>query len=152
MTWLYAAFGLIGGAALAVQVGVNNGLRERMGHPVPAAITSFALGTLALVAYGLAVRSPWPSISASAAPAQAAGRWWIWLGGAVGACYIMTAVTFAPRLGASGWLAVVVTGQILASVALDHFGLVGFAVHPVSLRRVGGVVLLLAGAWVILKS
>ena len=147
MTWLYAAFGLLAGSALAVQVGVNNGLRSRMDHPVPAAITSFATGTLALVAFGLALRSPWPSASG-----LAKGPWWIWLGGAVGACYIMAAVTYAPRLGASGWLAVVVTGQILTSVVLDHFGLVGFAVHPVSLRRMGGVGLLLAGAWVILRS
>ncbi len=147
MIWLYAAFGLLGGAALAVQVGVNNGLRERLGQPVPAAILSFATGTLALVAYGLAARSPWPSGSG-----LSKGPWWVWLGGTLGACYIMAAVTYAPKLGASGWLAVVVTGQILASVALDHFGLVGFAVHRVNLPRVGGVVLLLAGAWVILKS
>ncbi len=147
MTWLYATFGLLAGAALAVQVGVNNGLRERMGHPVPAATTSFAIGTAALLAFGLAVRAPRPALAG-----LGGGPWWIWLGGAVGACYIMAAVSCAPKLGASGWLAMVVTGQILASVALDHFGLVGFAAHPVGLRRVGGVALLLAGAWAILRS
>ncbi len=147
MTWLYAALALLSGAALALQVGVNNGLRARMGHPVPAAITSFATGTLALVAYGLAVRPAWPS-----AASLAGGPWWAWLGGVVGASYIVATVTFSPKLGAAGWLAAVVTGQVLASVLLDHFGLVGFAIHRVSPWRLVGVALLLAGAVVVLRT
>ncbi len=147
MTWLYAGLALLSGAALAVQVGLNNGLRERIGHPVPAAITSFATGTLALLAFGLALRPPMPR------PAQLAGApWWIWLGGVVGATYIMVTVTYSNRLGAAGWLGMVVTGQILTSVLLDHHGLVGFAVHPVSPWRLVGVGLLLAGAVVVLRS
>jgi len=82
----------------------------------------------------------------------ARGPWWIWLGGTVGACYIVATVTFSPKLGAAGWLAAVVAGQILTSVVLDHYGLVGFAVHPASLRRLAGVALLLAGAAVVLRS
>jgi len=147
MTWLYAALALLSGSALAVQVGVNNGLRERLGHPIPASIASFATGTLALIAFGLMLRPAWPSASS-----LGRGPWWIWLGGAVGACYLMATVTFSPRLGAAGWLAAVVTGQILTSVLLDHFGLLGFAVHPASLRRLAGVALLLAGAVVVLRS
>ncbi len=147
MTWLYAGLALLSGAALAVQVGINNGLKTQMGHPVPASITSFATGTLALIAYGLALRPAWP-----AASDVTRGPWWIWLGGAVGACYIVATVTFSPKLGAAGWLAVVVTGQILASVVLDHFGLIGFAVHRVSPWRVAGVAMLLAGAAVVLRT
>ena len=147
MTWLYAGLALISGAALAVQVGINNGLRERMGHPIPAAVTSFGTGTLALIAFGLALRPPWPRPSN-----LSGGPWWIWLGGAVGAVYIMGAVTYSSKLGAAGWLGVVVTGQILTSVLLDHFGLVGFAVHPVSPWRAVGVVLLLAGAAIVLRT
>ncbi len=147
MTWLYAATALLSGAALAVQVGLNNGLRGRMGHPVPAAFTSFATGTMALLAFGLAVRPPWPRASS-----LARGPWWIWLGGAVGAAYIMAAVAFSGRLGAAGWVGAVVAGQILTSVMLDHFGLVGFDVHPVGTWRAVGVVLLLAGAAIVLRT
>lgn len=147
MTWLYAGLALLSGAALAVQVGLNNGLRERMGHPVPAALTSFATGTLALVGFALIVRPAWPRGSS-----LSGGPWWIWMGGVVGVGYVMAAVTFANRLGAAGWLGLVVTGQILASVLLDHFGLVGFAVHPVSPWRAVGVGLLLAGAAIVLRT
>jgi transporter family-2 protein len=147
MTWLYAGLALLSGAALAVQVGVNNGLRERIGHPILAAITSFGIGTLALLAYGLATRPPWPQASS-----LARGPWWIWLGGAVGACYIVATVSFSTRLGAAGWLGAVVAGQVLTSVLLDHFGLIGFAVHPVGAWRVVGVGLLLVGAAIVLRT
>jgi transporter family-2 protein len=147
MTWLYASLALLSGAALAVQVGVNNGLRERLGHPVSAASFSFATGTLGLLAFALAIRPPWPKGSSlSGAP------WWIWLGGALGAAYMMLTITWSNRLGAAGWLGVVVTGQILTSVVLDHYGLVGFAEHPVSPGRLVGVALLLAGAVVVLRT
>jgi transporter family-2 protein len=147
MTWLYAGLALLSGAALAVQVGLNNGLRERMDHPVQAAFTSFATGTLALLAFALALRPAWPRTSS-----LSAGPWWIWMGGIVGASYILVTISYSNRLGAAGWLGVVVTGQILTSVLLDHFGLVGFAVHPVTPWRVVGVGLLLAGAAVVLRS
>jgi bacterial/archaeal transporter family-2 protein len=147
MTWLYAGLALLSGAALAVQVGLNNGLRERMGQPISAAFISFATGTLALFAFALALRPDWPKASS-----LAGSPWWIWLGGVVGASYIMLTITFSNRLGAAGWLGVVVTGQILTSVLLDHFGLVGFAAHPVSPWRVVGVGLLLAGAAIVLRT
>ena len=51
----------------------------------------------------------------------------------------------------AGW-GVVVTGQILTSVVLDHFGLMGFKEHSISWARAGGVVLLLAGAALVLRS
>jgi transporter family-2 protein len=86
-------------------------------------------------------------------PASFAGSpWWIWLGGVVGAAYITVTVTFSGKLGAAGWLGVVVTGQILTSVVLDHFGLFGFSVHAVSSWRLVGVALLLIGAAIVLRT
>jgi bacterial/archaeal transporter family-2 protein len=147
MTWLYAGLALLSGAALAMQVGVNNGLKGRIGHPVSAASFSFATGTMALLAFALAIRPGWPRASSfSGAP------WWIWLGGVVGAFYMMLTITFSDRLGAAGWLGVVVTGQILTSVVLDHYGLVGFTTHPVTPWRLVGVALLLAGASLVLRT
>jgi transporter family-2 protein len=147
MTWLYAGLALLSGAALAVQVGLNNGLKERMGHPLPSALCSFATGTVALLAIALALRPPLPK-----AARFEGSPWWIWLGGVVGAAYITVTITYSGRLGAAGWLGVVVTGQILASVLLDHFGLLGFKVHTVSPWRVVGVVLLLTGAAIVLRT
>ena len=85
MTWLYAGLALLSGAALAVQVGVNNGLRQRMGHPLPAASVSFGTGTLALLAFAMLIRPGWPKGSN-----LAGAPWWTWLGGVVGACYTLS--------------------------------------------------------------
>ena len=147
MTWIYGAIALLAGSALAVQVGVNNGLKTRLEQPIAASITSFATGTLALILYWIASRSPWPALAQ-----WKGGPWWIWLGGSLGAVYIVLTVTFSPRLGAAGWVGVVVAGQILTSVLLDHFGLLGFREHSISWTRTGGVVLLLVGAAVVLRS
>jgi transporter family-2 protein len=147
MTWLYAGLALLSGAALAVQVGVNNGLRERLGHPIAAASYSFATGTLALFAFALVLRPGWPKTSR-----MVGAPWWVWLGGVVGACYILVTITFSNRLGAAGWLGVVVAGQILTSVVLDHFGLIGFVEHPATPLRLLGVALLLVGAAIVLRT
>ena len=147
MAWYYGAIALLAGTALAVQVGVNNGLKTRLEQPIPASITSFATGTLALILYWLASRSAWPALDR-----WKGGPWWIWLGGSFGAVYIILTVTYSPRLGAAGWVGVVVTGQILTSVVLDHFGLLGFQQHSISWLRVGGVALLLGGAALVLRS
>ncbi len=141
------AVALAAGAALASQVGMNNALRARLGHPVIAALVSFGVGTLALALYLAALRPGLPDRGAFLG-----GPRWMWLGGLVGAAYVASAAAFAQRLGAGAWLALVIAGQILASVALDHFGLLGFTPHPASIWRVVGVVLLLAGVVLVLRS
>jgi transporter family-2 protein len=147
MKLVLVALALLAGAGLACQVGINSHLRLRLGHPIPAALANFAVGLAILLAAGLATSTARP-------PAGATGAvpWWAWLGGLVGACYVLSSAAFAKQLGAAGWLASIVTGQILASLVLDHFGLIGFRPHPLSPARVAGVVLLLAGVLLVLRS
>jgi transporter family-2 protein len=57
----------------------------------------------------------------------------------------------APRLGAATLTMLVVAGQLAMSLALDHFGLVGFAQRPINLTRVAGVALVIAGALLTLR-
>jgi transporter family-2 protein len=128
------------GLMLPIQAGVNAQLRLSVGHPLTTAFVSFAVGTVALAALILLARVPLPSMRvATAAPA------WHWIGGLLGAAYIAAAVVLAPRLGAATMIASVVMGQMLASLLLDHFGWVGFAVHPVSLARLAGAAMVILG-------
>ncbi len=141
-----ATIALASGAALAVQVGMNNALRARVGHPMLAALVSFAVGTTVLAVYALIARPSLPDRSA-----LVEGPSWMWLGGVVGAVYVACAAAFAARLGAAAWLALIVTGQILASLVMDHFGLVGFPRRPISPTRLIGALLLLIGVAMVLK-
>lgn len=139
---LLLAFGA--GCCLPVQAGINTLLRRFLGEPMQAALVSFAVGTLALWLYSLAARHTWPLLSQlSAVP------WWMWTGGILGAIFVSCTIFLAPRLGAATMTAVMLSGQLVASVLLDHFALVGFPEHPVSTLRLVGIGLLFAGAWLV---
>ena len=71
--------------------------------------------------------------------------WWAWSGGLFGGTFILLAILLLPSLGAATLLALVIAGQVLAAVTLDHFGALGLTSHPVSTARLIGAVLLIAG-------
>lgn len=136
--WLL--FALAGGMALAVQAGLNGGLGRVLGHPLWATLASLAVSVATVVPIMLVLRLKLP-----AADDVARAPWWLWAGGVLGALYVTAALATAPRLGATTTIAAVITGQLVMSLALDHFGLIGFARQPIDLARTAGVVLLLAG-------
>jgi transporter family-2 protein len=128
------------GVLLPVQAGVNAQLRSALGSPIAAALVSFVIGTVGLVALVVLLRSPFPWRSA-----WATSSWWQWSGGLLGAVYVVATIVLAPRLGAATLVAAVVAGQMLASVLLDQYGLVGFPVHPLSALRLLGAGLVIGG-------
>ena len=138
--WLFVAAALIIGALLPFQAGLNAQLRLWLPHPVIAALISFMVGSVTLAAVSLVLRIPWITNSR-----LASAPWWVWVGGVFGANYVLIALILAPRLGAATLIGLSVTGQMISSVVLDHFGLVGYPIHPLSPGRVLGAVLLLIG-------
>lgn len=137
-SWPYVVFALVAGSMLPLQAGVNAILSRWVGGVIPAALVSFAVGTLALLVVALVFARPAVE-RVGEAPA------WVWIGGLLGAFYVAGAIVTAPRLGAVLFLAVLLAGQSLSSLVVDHFGWVGFEEHPISLGRIVGVLLLAAG-------
>ncbi len=134
------ALGIGLGASVTSQSGVNAQLRARLNSPLQAALISFLVGTVALVIINLAHSRDWPSLRAlSNIPV------WAWCGGLLGAFNITAAVILAPRLGALSLTVTVVCGQLLTSLLLDHYGLLGFPRYPVSGNRLFGAILLVLG-------
>jgi transporter family-2 protein len=141
VAWPYVLFAFAAGVALPVQFGINAQLASWVGSPVRAAFVSFLTGTILLAVAAALVLKPLPS----------SGRlghapWWVWVGGAFGAFYVVASIVSAPRLGAATVVAVILAGQSLASVVVDHFGWVGFEPKQVSAGRIGGMALVFAGA------
>jgi transporter family-2 protein len=93
-----------------------------------------------MVAFALALRDPIPSASVAARI-----PWWQWSGGLFGAIFIAIAILLIPQLGAATFIALFVAGQLLCSLAFDHFGLLGIPVHPVTLIRLAGAAFLILG-------
>ncbi|HEY7017035.1 MAG TPA: DMT family transporter [Gaiellaceae bacterium] len=139
MALAFLLLAIVAGAALPVQAGINARLAGFVGGPIRASMISFAVGTLVLLLVALiATRGVATTGRLGQVP------WWGWVGGAVGAGYVASAVAAAPRLGALNLFAAVIFGQLLCSVLLDHFGVL-YKEHGLSLGRVAGVVLLGAG-------
>lgn len=132
------------GAALPVQAGVNAQLRIGVGHPMLAAFISFAVGTIALLGFNLALRVPPPT-----GDVMARLPWWQWIGGLLGAAYIYLAIILAPRLGAATLVAAIVSGQMVASLLLDHFGWAGYPQQSLTPMRAAGALLVIGGVLLI---
>jgi bacterial/archaeal transporter family-2 protein len=140
VVWAYLLFAFAAGAVLPFQAGINAELAEWLHSPVRAAFVSFLTGTVLLLAAAALVFKPLPSWERLGhAP------WWVWIGGALGAFYVAASIVSAPKLGAATLIALVVAGQGLASLVVDHFGWVGFAPKHVSAGRLVGMGLVGAG-------
>ena len=141
---LLVCLALLVGIVLPVQAGINAQLRIGVGHPMLAAFISFAVGTVALLGLNIVMRVPFPSGDAAARM-----PWWYWCGGLLGAAYIYLAVILAPRLGAATLVAVIVAGQMVASLVLDQFGLVGYPQQSLTPTRFVGALLVIGGVFLV---
>ena len=77
--------------------------------------------------------------------------WYLLLGGVLGAAYVFTALVTVSTIGAGGVAAATITGQLTFSVFLDRIGFLGLEETPISLDRVLGIALLLAGTFLIVR-
>jgi transporter family-2 protein len=128
------------GVSVATQQVLNGSLRTALGSPAWAALASYAVGLLTMIAAVIALGERVPSWkTATAVP------WWAWSGGMFGGAFILLAILLLPSLGAATLFALVIAGQVLAAVTLDHFGALGLTPHPVSAARLIGAGLLIAG-------
>ena len=75
-----------------------------------------------------------------------------WLGGLLGATYVAVAALLARGLVRPRSLALIVGGQLLMSLVLDHYGWVGFETHAINGWRVVGALLLIAGVVLIVRN
>lgn len=136
----------IAGIAIAVQAAVNSQLAGAMsGNTMAAAFYSFlsgmiVLGVIAFFRGGLAE-------SLSIVPSQPA---WRLVGGILGAGAIFCTVWLTPRIGLANLLVLVIAGQLLSSVAIDHFGLLGAVVRPAAAVKIAGACVVLLGVSVTL--
>ena len=146
MNILAIVMGIFAGCCTGVQGGVNAQLtRHWAKNPVLATAVSFAVGTAALLALVLLLGIPVPPLTGTT-------LWWHWIGGLLGAYFVFSLAYLSPRVGASMVVALILAGQILAAVVLDHFGLAGYPERPVTLLRLCGLASLACGVVLIRRS
>ena len=133
------------GAGLTVQVGMNSTVRLALGSPVVASVVNFGIGLVALLLVAVASGARIAPGSVGTVPG------WAWLGGLLGAAYVASTTVLGPRLGAAAMLALVLAGQMVAALAVDQFGVLGFPQSAVTPGRLLGAVLVIVGALLIVR-
>ena len=131
---------VVAGVSVVVQQVLNANLRMELGSAAWSGFISYFVGLLCMALLALAMRDPLPS-----AGMVARIPWWAWSGGMFGAIFIALAIFLIPKLGAATFIALLVAGQMLCSLAFDHFGLLGIPVQPATLVRLAGAAFLIAG-------
>ncbi|GGU59833.1 hypothetical protein GCM10009504_15950 [Pseudomonas laurentiana] len=144
--WWLLCLPFVAGAFLPLQAGINGQLAKQVSSVLAAALISFGVGTVALLALVLLQREM-PGFNALKSL-----TWWHWCGGLLGAFFITTAAFAGPRIGALLFMALVLAGQLAMALTLDHFGWAGFREAPASLGKVAGLLLVLAGVWMIRRG
>lgn len=140
------AVALVAGAVLPVQTAVNNKMAVTVGSPVLGALVSFAVGTLSILVYSLASGESIASLASSKdAPAIA------WIGGLLGAFFVTSTIILMPRIGVALTISLIIAGQLITALVMDHFGLLGLEVRQVTPLRIVGVALVGLGAVLIRK-
>ena len=136
----------LAGAAVSTQAVINSQLAAGLaGNTLAAALISFCVGTLTLAIIAVARGGLAPTLAAL--PAQ---PWSNFAGGLLGAGFLFSAAFLAPRIGLTNMLVLMIAGQLLMSVAIDHFGLLQILRRPVSPIRLLGAVILLLGVFLTL--
>jgi bacterial/archaeal transporter family-2 protein len=131
---------VMAGVSIVVQQALNANLRVALNSAAWSGFISYFVGIVSMALLALALRDPIPStIVAARIP------WWAWSGGLFGAIFIGAAIFLVPQLGAATFIALLIAGQMIASVTFDHFGWLGLAQRSIDLPRLVGVALLIGG-------
>jgi len=144
------AFTVVAGGFIALQAPINSTLGRSIASPLAAASISFAVGTAALVTITLILSG---SAGGFGGVGVARSLSWVYLtGGLLGAVYVTTALITVRTLGAGAVTAATVTGQLTTSIVIDRLGVLGLEARPLSWQRIAGVVLLVAGTFLVARG
>ncbi|WP_212525378.1 DMT family transporter [Actibacterium sp. MT2.3-13A] len=140
-TLKYAAVMLAAGIGIPVLAALNAALGVRLGSPVAAAACLFTValsGTLIV----LTITGPAAMADLLAAPRH------LFLAGLLVAFYVLSITFIAPHFGVGNAVFFVLLGQLVSAAAIDHFGLMGARMEPLTLTRAAGIALMAAGVFV----
>lgn len=132
---------LLAGAAVAVQVSFTSASQRALGPAVLVSLSGLTTGLVALAALPY-FRAP-----------ELTGRtiFYAVASGVLGA-FIVAAIAYAADLGGvARALSLVIASQLLVSLLLDYSGVFGAGAEGLTLLRVLGVVLILAGGVLVVR-
>jgi bacterial/archaeal transporter family-2 protein len=131
---------LSAGALIPFQAAANAALSHALQSVAYAALVLFTIGLLFTCSFLLLQAAPLPKLSDFlAAPSYG------YLGGCIVAIYVLSITYLAPRLGVGNAIIFIVTGQIIASALIDHYGLLGAQVATLTGQKIAGLLIMVLG-------
>lgn len=142
----YPAIMFAAGIGIPVLAALNASLGTRIGSPAAAATVLFVV---AFASAGLVMLATGSARSLAAIPVQPKH---LLLGGCLVAFYVLSITWIAPKFGVGNAVFFVLLGQLCAAAMIDHFGLFGARVSPLSLTRAAGIALMATGVLLTQKA
>jgi bacterial/archaeal transporter family-2 protein len=136
----YFLAAIAGGAFIPVQVAINSLLKRYVGEPMQVTFISYLAGTLTSLFICSLARYPLPEFTALGQTS-----WWMWVGGCLGTLYVWATIVATLKIGTTLTLALTFTGQMIASLILDHYGLFGLTKYEITPIRIAGVLIVIFG-------
>jgi len=136
--------GVLGGVAVGLQNPFAGAISQRVGGAASSLIIHVGgavISLFVLFARGGEQLSQWRSVP-----------WYMWLAGGLGVILVLTLSATFPRLGATAAIVLVILGQLLVGIVIDHYGFLGVNVRAIDGGRVLGAAALLVGAFLILRQ
>lgn len=145
--YIFLVLALITGALIPIQAATNAVFSKSVGNPYIAGFMVFVVGLVGMILFLLTSRTVFP------APRQlVSAPLYSYLGGIIVATYVVMITILVPRIGVGPAIALIVTGQIICAVTIDHFGLFGAPVRAADISRIAGVLLMIAGIYLVMKK
>jgi transporter family-2 protein len=146
MQWIAFVFALVAGCANPFQSGANAALKSQLYQPIWATVWIYGSGLVGVLVIQAIFRQPLPTGGQTAAVA-----WWAWMGGLISILATFSGLMFAQKMGSGLFTGVSVTASVVASILLDHFGMLGMRTHAMSPMRTFGAALMIGGVWLVAK-
>ncbi|UWQ26048.1 DMT family transporter [Leisingera aquaemixtae] len=137
----YALIMLAAGLGIPVLAALNAALGKLIGSPASAAVVLFLIALVATILYAL-IAGPQALAKIPAAPKH------LLLAGVLVAFYVLSITHVAPHFGVGNAVFFVLIGQLISAAAIDHFGLFGAQISPLTLTRATGISVMALGVWI----
>lgn len=143
----YQLLGIFAGVLMATQTAINGHLGVILKSSLHAAMISFTVGAVLLIIIVLIL--PVQVSNLKIAYQDFSKQWWLWIGGFLGAIYVLGCAWLVPQIGTGQVIVLVLFGQLFFSAIIDNWGLLHSKVNPINLMRILGLITMFIGVVVL---
>ncbi|WP_409327904.1 DMT family transporter [Staphylococcus pseudoxylosus] len=141
--YIWLIIGFIFGFCPPIQTAINSALGQQLHSSIMASLVSFTVGTIVLFILTLIFNKSLKVATFNNKQGKLKPIYFI--GGILGVIFVTTNIILMPHLGAALTTIIVMLGQMLMGIIIDHFGLLGTNVNKVTTRKVSGIIAIMIG-------